>query len=73
MYEKPQSVWKPILASGVEKTYKTRVRCNIVHAILEEIKVQYAVVDIFVRTVFSVTTENFIGAIKDAPPPIEIP
>lgn len=70
MYEKPQSVWKPILASGVEKTYKGRVRCNIVNTLLEK---QYAVVDIFVRTVFSVTTENFIGAIKDAPPPIEIP
>lgn len=24
-------------------------------------------------TVFSVTTENFIGTIKDAPPPMEIP
>lgn len=41
-------------------------------AIHEEIRQQYAL-DIFVRTVFSVTTENFIGAIKDAPPPIEIP
>lgn len=26
-----------------------------------------------IHTVFSVTTENFIGTIKDAPPPIEIP
>lgn len=26
-----------------------------------------------IPTVFSVTTENFIGTIKDAPPPIEIP
>lgn len=24
-------------------------------------------------TVFSVTTENFIGTINDAPPPIDIP
>lgn len=26
-----------------------------------------------VLTVFSVTTENFIGTIREAPPPIEIP
>ena len=50
--------------------YHKKTRCHCTELVIKAVRNKET---IFILTVFSVTTENFIGTIREAPPPIEIP